>query len=697
MNPWRRNPFFRIVIPFVTGIVFAFHRNVAWAEVILFLLLPALAFALLYEKQKLYTPFKWLKGLLICAMLFSMGAELGTMELQPSRRLVNRGNTEMYIGKVVDTLSRFAWGQTSLVLWYPLEEKTPHEKQHLSAQPIKARTLFTGEQLITAPGDKIAAAVVWENPGKARFQGEFDEESFMRSKGLFIKARVREGGWMLLKPGEKDERGILVRWIERVRMTVDRSLKKYLPDSVHTGVMKALLIGDRSEIPPEVSKKLAGAGITHVLAVSGLHVGIVYWLLGGVLNLFFHGRMRRWFLPPVLILCLAGYVLLTGSSPSVLRAAVMLSLILLAKAVGFRGSTVNTVLFTGFVILVMRPHLFFNLGFQLSFLAVLGILWIYPLLKMKYYPRSFIARKIADMVYVSIAAQLATTIIAIAYFQIFPTYFLLSNLLIAPLLILALYSGIALVVCSMAGSHALTALAGNWITGLLSVAFNGVDLLEKLPNFVITGLYIPHEQLLCYLITTGTITAALCYHKLIFFKAAILSIMVIGVMQMASLFRAGHSADITCLRHRGSELLVFRSGRQALAITGNAHTQNSERLENDLQNYRRYYHLSSLHRCGGRYGFRTTDPRFLQLFNPGPAYREAELMIIESGIRLPPPVAGCFRTLYISADVIHRITPASIQDARLLLLPPSTTHYQMTGFRKKVQNVGFEGEIRILE
>lgn len=225
-----------------------------------------------------------------------------------------------------------------------------------------------------------------------------------------------------------------------------RLCQRYEQLGVHgpeLGTLEALTLGYREDLDTEVKQAFQTAGAMHVLAVSGLHTGILYkvllWLLtlGGLCKPMYEERVKRWVLNGVLILLLWGYALLTGMSPSVVRSVVMLTVMLVGEMIYRKGEPFNNLAIAAFVLLLFRPDDLFSIGFQLSFAAVAAILVVKP----------------HNLVTLSIAAQLGTLPLTMHYFGQMSNYFLLTNLLVVPL-------------AEVLVSLALAALTIGWLPGM---------------------------------------------------------------------------------------------------------------------------------------------------------------------------------------------------------------------------------------
>jgi competence protein ComEC len=185
----------------------------------------------------------------------------------------------------------------------------------------------------------------------------------------------------------------------------------------------------------------SATGSMYFLAVSGLHVGIIYLFLAFLFP--FRENRKLAFLNLFVILTLLwAYALLCGMSISVVRAVLMLSFVTVAKYLNKNSNVINTILLSAFILLLVYPYNLFDVGFQLSYLAVLGIVLLYPKSYSFLTPRFVFTRWVWKVVCLSLSAQIATVGLSVYYFHQFPNYFLLSNLLLFPLVPIVLFSGI---------------------------------------------------------------------------------------------------------------------------------------------------------------------------------------------------------------------------------------------------------------
>jgi competence protein ComEC len=255
------------------------------------------------------------------------------------------------------------------------------------------------------------------------------------------------------------------------------------------GVVSALVFGQKDYLEPELYNAYGTAGATHVLAVSGLHVGLIYLILAWLLKPLLKNKFTKWLRLFLILLGLWFYAALTGFSPSVLRACTMFSFISLASNSSSGSNIFNTLAASAFFLLLVQPNLIMEVGFQLSYSAVLGILLIQPWLYKLIYIKTTLLDKAWQIVTVSIAAQAGTFPLALFYFHQFPNYFILSNLFVIPLATLILYLTLITLFISFIP---FTSNASNLLADILNqvVLFlnKSIKLIEKLPMAKTEGI-----------------------------------------------------------------------------------------------------------------------------------------------------------------------------------------------------------------
>lgn len=431
------NPFLRLLWPLVAGIVCAdlFPCQVSgW----LWLAVPLLPGAAWLVTERIYT--RWLFGVTVCVAMFMTGF------LQMSSGLAR---TEA-------DFPADASGYEVRLDSYPQEKRRSWQLQ----ATLLARTDSTGafcpsvsrRLLLYFPKDTLAASLSRGDilrirarlapPVRLDSLSGFDYPRYLRRRGIAATGYVPRRAWV--KTGHDSLRSLREQALDAREVVVNHFRDLRLQGD-ELAVLSALTVGDKSELSDELRETYAVAGVSHVLALSGLHVGLVYALVWGL----FAFCRRRWpFLKPLLLLValasLWGFAFLTGLSASVVRAVLMCSLLLLSTLQYEPRLPLNILSAAAFFMLLCCPEWLFDVGFQLSFVAVASIVLLHPRLMRRCPFRHWLPRKLWAMFSVSITVQLGTAPLVLFYFSRFPTHFLLTNLLVVPWVSLILYASVLL-------------------------------------------------------------------------------------------------------------------------------------------------------------------------------------------------------------------------------------------------------------
>lgn len=350
-------------------------------------------------------------------------------------------------------------------------------------------------------GDKIIASSIINTVQESPNPKSFNYAKYLRHQGIHHTTFVKEETSKLL---DQNQGNPIWGWSYATRKKALTSLKKYLTSTNEFAVGSALILGYKDEITEEVQDAYSRTGAMHVLAVSGLHVGILFLFVSFIFN-FYKGRnpIFPWIKLFVSLLLIWGFALITGASPSVLRAATMFSFVAVGDTLDRNKNIYNTLAASAFLLLCVNPYFIFSPGFQLSYLAVIGIVFFQPIIYKSWYVKNKLGNYIWQLMSVSLAAQIATIPISLYYFHQFPSYFLLSGLVVIPAASLIMVSGIAMIlVNAFPALEFISSLLGDilyWVIWLVNAI---IFFIGKLPFNLIENIYISfHEMILGYIVT----------------------------------------------------------------------------------------------------------------------------------------------------------------------------------------------------
>jgi competence protein ComEC len=511
---WHANIFVRLLIPFLLGILLALSGIIEF-QVSVWLLVVLLSLFFLqnfvFGKYVKYST-SWQYAIFPNLIFFFLGLYLTLHYVNDSLppdmsdvKLVALGSVSSPV-KETEKHYRFFCD-----LQLPGKEKTK-VKILVYVKKSEHDTLsFDFGDLFLFQGTLRNIRNVW-NPGT------FDYARYLRDRFVYYQVFIDPGNLKLL--GKKSI-GSIADLALLGRDKVLYVLQKYIPDKQVLAIVSAIFLGYDEWLDPDVKGVFAASGAMHILCVSGLHVGIIYFMFSFLLSFLKHSNRRRVVKNILLILIIAAYALLTGLSPSVLRASLMLIVIITGQILGRKISIYNLLAFSAFLLLLFNPLFIREIGFQLSYMAVLGIVIIYPRLNQLYISRYALVNKIWALTIVSMAAVLFTFPLAIYYFHQFPTYFLLTNLLVIPVATGIIYAVIFLLVFSWIPFIATW--IGSALVLLVGAMFQMLDSLIEVPGALISAIHI-HEGIV-----------ALIYFVIFAFIAALLFARYRGILWGVSL------------------------------------------------------------------------------------------------------------------------------------------------------------------
>ncbi|UJP66672.1 ComEC/Rec2 family competence protein [Mongoliitalea daihaiensis] len=374
----------------------------------------------------------------------------------------------------------------------------------------------------------VPGSLVWISQGFDRIEAplnpqEFDYQRFMSRQGVHFRQFLSDELFII---GHVSEQPI-ERFFQNLRFRIQQAFEAHFDNHQAKQIANALLLGQKKDLDKEVSDAYATAGAMHILAVSGLHVGIIYGFFFLLVKPYRLTIRKRVFYLSFIILIIWCYALVTGMSPSVMRSATMFTIIGLAQMKSRSPSIFNAIALSAFLLLLFDPNLLYSVGFQLSYSALVGILLIQPLLVTLWLPSSKIVDYCWQITTVGVAAQVATFPLSALYFGIFPTYFMLSNLIAIPGAFLIMSVGVPYMLFSGIPGVA-DGLA--WITEQLIRVLNTlISLIQLLPAAKLTVTW-QLSTTWIYLIALVLILF-LCYkpHKFAIAMLILLSVVLISV------------------------------------------------------------------------------------------------------------------------------------------------------------------------
>ncbi len=290
----------------------------------------------------------------------------------------------------------------------------------------------------------IYAKIKFENLSPPKNPDEFDYSQYLNDHNIYQSAYLNDGEWQNL---HQNKGNTFLSLAYSLRIYCLSTFNKFISNANgERGVVSALVLGYRDNLDPDIENSFANVGVIHIIAVAGLHVGLLFSLLIFLLKPLPKNRTGNSIRIGISLSVIWLFALVTGLPGSVLRASTMFSFIVIGKYSGRNYNTFNLLAASAFFLLLCDPLLIKDVGFQLSFTAVAGILYLYPKLYAAIEVENKLLDKIWVMICLSISAQVAILPLILFYFNQFPTYFIISNIIVVPLAALILYLSVALIV-----------------------------------------------------------------------------------------------------------------------------------------------------------------------------------------------------------------------------------------------------------
>jgi len=538
-------PFVRLLVPFIAGIVLGDHCSPEWKWIFLSFamgfssLLPFLI-NVSFRREALY-------GVFVLFALFFLGIFIAT-DLK-------------YRPEPLPKKDYFA-----IVNEYPEErEKSYRIVIRLIEPRIKILAYFekTDSFPVVEPG-----SIVWfrgkpELLQKTGNPFEFDYQAFAIRNQIGHRIFLKQSDYHFLSTKRTPnlaEASLVIR--ERLLKIIEKCGLK--GPVFH--LVSSVSLGARDELEPDITQSFSKTGVTHVLAVSGMNVAIIYVVLDFFLRFL---NRKRWGILIQTILILAGvwgYAFITGLSASVLRAAAMFSFIMIGKSLNRNSNIYNTLAASAFVLLCYNPSLVYDVGFQLSYAAVFSIVYFHPFLYGLRYFKFWIADQIWLMLTVSMAAQIGTIPFLLHYFHQFPTWFLLANLMVIPLVTIILY--LSFIVFAVAP---IVPFLGILMTRVLDWAGQGmlfsVHFVERLPYSVLEGLY-PSDLTLFLVVLFAILFSVFIVYKireaLIY---ALILMIVLLIINTSNVIQKQIQQEVVLFNLPGKTLVALTTGRETIWLT----------------------------------------------------------------------------------------------------------------------------------
>lgn len=563
MNSWRPYPFIRLTLPLTLGILTGLAADTPpgipwrWLGSMVIFIVAARVTPLIFSH---YT-FRWIPGTMINLFFLIAGFTL----TQVSRS-----------GYSPDYLAKNARG-----IFMAQVREPPTENLSGYKTVIELKAVYRSGQWNSVTGEVLAwlkprigeaipqyGDLIWlvRTPDSVVDNSNpfsFNYAEYLKRKGILYKVRASSWEW---KPLSKQQH----YGFQRVAFEIRKQLLIILKENELTGdefaVAAALLLGYVGDVSPELMRGYSASGAMHVLSVSGMHVGIIYLFLEFILGFLNRTKWGKIFKAALILLLIWFYAMMTGLAPCIVRAAVMITLPIIARSMNRVPDMINVIAATFFLMIAYDPLVLYDIGFQLSFLAVTGLVILYKPIYDLYITSKWLPDKIWSLWAVSIAAQIATLPVTLYVFHQFPNYFLLTNLLVVPVSSLVIYTGIIVLAFS----------PWSWLSMLLAKALifqiwllNSMILfIERLPLSTTNGLFISFPSVILMFVLIIVVMLFWFTRKTIYIHLILVAIILLTGLALMNDIKHRRQCAITVFNVRNEMLIRFYQGNRAVTIYG---------------------------------------------------------------------------------------------------------------------------------
>jgi competence protein ComEC len=474
---FNNTPFIKISIPIAAGIsanLFFDLDSTYW--ILLLIIICMKLFALWIFPLKWKWKLKVLQGIGILMLIFSFGGIIHSLKIKkitPNFSIPDKA----HIFKIIEKNRKINGGEKYLAEVYQADE----EADYVTKCYIYTRDtlIFLQEGDIIISNSKLNQIKNTSNPGSYDFQKQ------SAIKGIFVKASINNRSEFSLIGKDNNK---IRRFIHRNQEWIVETLTQSLKNKENSGLAEAIIIGYREDLDQSLLDSYINTGVVHVIAISGLHVGLIFSIISLMINFIAGQTMGRWISLSITLPAIWWFTILTGSTASVVRSALMSTFIIIGNASQRKSVTLNSLMAAAFIQMIYNPDVISDLGFQLSYSAVSSILIFNPLISSMLFVENKFIKSGWSMVCVTLTAQLLTTPISIYHFHQFPVLFLLTNLVAVPISSILLIAEIMLCIANLIKLETeLFSVSINFLIDTMNVYIRKIELV---PFSVINNIFI---------------------------------------------------------------------------------------------------------------------------------------------------------------------------------------------------------------
>lgn len=557
---WKEAPFLRLIVPLALGIITQWYLQVP-INVSSIALITSIVLYLLLQFNKSSIQFKlyWLNGIILNSILFAVGMLLVYFhDISHNQKWINNyyknGNTVVAI------------------LQEPLSEKEKSFKALASVRyiinndraiPVEGSILVYFKKDSNLPkltyGSQIIFSKTLQPINNSGNPGAFDYERYCKFQDIYHQAFLKPAEFVVFP---KKNENVVKKFLFIAQEKTLGVFRKYIEGDKEKGLAEALMIGYKDDLDKNLVQSYTNTGVVHIIAISGMQLALIYGFLIIIFKAFTRFRFIRLLKPVIILIILWLFSLMSGASASVLRAAVMLSCIVVGESFSKKASIYNNLAASAFLLLCYNPFWLWDVGFQLSYTAVLSIVvFMKPI-----YNLIYIQNKSLDFVWqltaVTLSAQVLTTPISVFHFHQFPNYFLLTNLIAVPLSSIILFGEILL--CAFSFIAPVATWFGVILNKLIWLMNSFIEHMEKMPSSLWDNLQISVLQTVFIYVSIIATALWLIRKKKYYFKVGLAAVFGFTALRSLSFWQASRQKQMIVYNVPQHQAIDFIEGRDYL-------------------------------------------------------------------------------------------------------------------------------------
>ncbi len=685
MTDYAKYPFVRLLIPFSMGIwccvglpmLHLAPLTVVAIAVVLFAMASVTAFIL-----KSYR-YNWVFGIVMACYLALTGyaiTQVHDSEVQKDYYRNYEIGAKYYVARVYDALAERT---NSIRTVLSLEYQFGDSLSRTVTGKVMAYFPKTDSVFSLHYGDLIAIPAPIREITPPLNPEEFDYRAYLMRKGITGQTYLKDKEWIDLQTNYANP---IYAFSYRFRDILLESLHRSGVDNDEFGVAAAILLGYDDKLADEVRKNYVAAGSMHILCVSGMHVGIIYLIAGFLLGFLNRKKWQKTLKHVLLLVLIWLYALIAGLSPSILRASLMITFVIVGEMIGRKGFIVNSIAASAFVLLCINPYNLFEIGFQLSYAAVIGIV----VLQKPIYNLLYVKNKLLDRAWeittVALSAQIATIPFTLFNFHQFTTYFWLSNLFMTPISFVVIISGMVLLLVSWIPY--VNVLVGYLVWGAVYVMNAFVSWVERLPMSIIKGLYVSEFDYAMLILAFVLLLLMVASRNRRLFIPLLSVLLVVMVSTTIRLYKTDSQTGMTFFSLRNHTAVDFVRGGEHVLMADSALMSDASTVDYSLRGAWTKQHLSP-------------QPQTIGLeedYENGFVRKRSNLVTFEGKLLALWDGRGCHDSLSYRLPVDYLLVVGKEQpdvqsimnsyDAKQLLIDGSVPRYLMTRWMAQADAVG---------